>query len=239
MSWINNLKGNIIKILKHELSIVEKKKTSNIIDSYVTEPHKIDSSTQIISSEIVGHEITIGKNGLIYKSKLQGNISVGNNTSINGPGTEIFSGIHPITIGSYCSIARNTAIQEVNHNFKSITTYFIKQRVFGEKTGIDAVSKGAITIGNDVWIGTQCAILTGVTIGHGCVIAANSVVTYNIPPYSIVGGTPAKIIKKRFSDEIIDALLNLEWWNWETEKIKRNYNLFDGELTLEKLNNIK
>jgi carbonic anhydrase/acetyltransferase-like protein (isoleucine patch superfamily) len=77
------------------------------------------------------------------------------------------------------------------------------------------------TIGNDVWIGARAMVLDGVTIGDGCVIAAGSVVTKNIEPYSIVGGIPAKLIRKRFSDEVIELLLTWKWWNLPVETLRQ------------------
>ncbi|PZU84835.1 MAG: antibiotic acetyltransferase [Chryseobacterium sp.] len=231
---------SLLKKIISRLSFDSKKNKSlpNIIDSKVQNPSNVDASTTVQFSEITG-SVNVGKRCLIHKTRLSGQISIGNNTTINGPGTEFYSIEYPVKIGSFCSIARGTAIQEHNHNINSISTYFIKYRVFGEKYGVDAVSKGGITIGNDVWIGTQSVILTGVTIGDGAVIAANSVVTSDIPPYAIVGGTPARVLKYRFSDDIIQKLLEIEWWNWDLEKIRRNKDLFYGDLTLEKLNQIK
>lgn len=232
----------ILKKIFNKLGIdvinIPKQSHNNIIDSKVPKLTVIDDSTTIQFSELYG-DIKIGKRSLINKTRLDGKVTIGNNTTINGPGTEIYSIEYPITIGSFCSIARGTAIQEHNHDMQSITTYFIKYRVFGEKYGIDAISRGGITIGNDVWIGTQSVILTGVTIGDGAIVAANSVVTSDVPPYAIVGGTPAKVIKFRFSEDIIKILLEIKWWNWDFEKIKRNRELFYGDLTIEKFSNIQ
>ncbi len=86
-------------------------------------------------------------------------------------------------------------------------------------TGRHAFSKGDVVIGNDVWIGHGATILSGVTIGHGAVIGACAVVTKDVPPYGIVVGTPARLVRKRFSDENIAILLNLRWWDWPEEKI--------------------
>ena len=83
-------------------------------------------------------------------------------------------------------------------------------------------NKGDITIGNDVWIGYEAIILAGVTIGDGAIIGARAVVTKDVAPYTIVGGIPAKMIKKRFDDKTIADLLNMKWWNWPTEKIAQN-----------------
>lgn len=211
---------------------------SNIKESIIEHLELIDNEATIQFSEL-RQDISVGPFSLLNKVLINGKVEIGRNTTINGPGTEIYSIQYPIKIGSYCSIARGTAIQEYNHNFKTITSYFIQYRVFGKPYGTDIVSKGPIIIGNDVWIGTQSVILTGVTIGHGAVIAANSVVTRDVPAYAISGGTPAKVIGYRFSELIIERLLEINWWDWSHEKIKRNEDLFSGELTKEKLNNIK
>lgn len=238
---MNIIKKIAVKLLsKSGYSIERKEKKNdfpNIIASTVPYPGRIDPSTTIQFSEISGN-VNIGKRCLLNKIILSGNISIGNNTTINGPGTEFYSIEHPVTIGSFCSIARGTAIQEHNHNVETLTTYFIKYRIFNDPYGADVVSKGSITIGNDVWIATQSTILTGVTIGDGAVVAANSVVTEDVPPYAIVGGTPAKILKYRFSPEIIDKLLEMKWWNWDIEKIKRNKHLFYNNISLKELNEI-
>jgi virginiamycin A acetyltransferase len=83
-------------------------------------------------------------------------------------------------------------------------------------------NKGNTEIGNDVWIGFNSTIMPGVKIGDGAIIATNSTVTKNVAPYTIVGGNPAKEIKKRFSQEQIERLLEIKWWNWEIEKITKN-----------------
>lgn len=96
-----------------------------------------------------------------------------------------------------------------------------------------------IEIGNDVWIGANVTILRGVHIGDGAVIGANTLVNKDIPPYAIVVGCPARVIKYRFEETVIQKLLNLKWWNWTDEKIQRNLALFQDEPTMEKLSLIK
>ena len=83
-------------------------------------------------------------------------------------------------------------------------------------------NKGDIVIGNDVWIGFEAVILSGVTIGDGAIIGTRAVVTKDVPPYTIVGGVPAKPIRKRFSDSVISELLKVQWWNWSDNRIKKN-----------------
>jgi virginiamycin A acetyltransferase len=87
---------------------------------------------------------------------------------------------------------------------------------------MNAVSKGDTVIGNDVWIGNSATIMQGIKIGHGAIIGTNALVTKDVEPYSIVGGNPAKLIRKRFDDETIDFLLLLAWWDWPVEKITKN-----------------
>ena len=82
-------------------------------------------------------------------------------------------------------------------------------------------NKGDIVIGNDVWIGYEAVIMAGVHIGNGAIIAARAVVTKDVPPYTIVGGVPARPIRKRFDEEVIQELETLQWWNWSAEKIRR------------------
>ncbi len=212
--------------------------SKNIFKSSVQYPQLIHVLGRIQYSELRGR-VSIGPYSLIHKTILEGEISVGRNTTINGPGTESYCFHNPITIGSFCSIARGTSIQEYNHNWKTATTYFIRHRIFNEPYGSDVVSKGKITIGNDVWIGAQCVILSGVTIGDGAVIAANSVVANDIPPYAIVGGSPAKVIKYRFERSVIDKLLEIKWWEWDEGRLKQNKEFFLGELTFEKIGEIK
>ena len=90
-------------------------------------------------------------------------------------------------------------------------------------------SKGDTVIGNDVWIGYKATILPGVQIGDGAIIASNATVTKNVEPYAIVGGNPARLIRKRFSETEIEKLLKLSWWDWPIEKITKNLKALTGD----------
>ena len=133
-----------------------------------------------------------------------------------------------LIIGKFCSIACGSKFlfNCANHSLKSLSTYtfplFYEEWEL-EKSNITTAwdNKGDIVIGNDVWIGYEAVIMAGVHIGDGAIIAARAVVTKDVPPYTIVGGTPAKEIRKRFDAEVIQQLLLLKWWNWSTDKIRK------------------
>lgn len=133
-----------------------------------------------------------------------------------------------LIIGKFGSIACGTKFlfNCANHTLKSLSTYtfplFYEEWEL-EKSNITTAwdNKGDIVIGNDVWIGYEAVIMAGVHIGDGAIIAARAVVTKDVPPYTIVGGTPAKEIRKRFDAEVIQQLLILKWWNWSTDKIRQ------------------
>lgn len=187
-------------------------------------------------------------------SVFEGSNRIGNNTELiakMGYGSYIgkncsFFG----KIGKYCSIANNVNVITGNHPTKDyISTHpafystekqvgftYVNKTTFEEHKYADE-EKNPVVIGNDVWIGANVTILEGVTIGDGAIVAAGAVVTKDVPPYAIVGGIPAKVIKYRFDEEKIKKLLELKWWDWPTHKIiekresfKNINNFLEGEL---------
>lgn len=138
-----------------------------------------------------------------------------------------------LIIGKFCMIASSVEfiMNGANHLVNALSTYPFA--IFGNgwqhaMEGKEYPSKGNIEIGNDVWIGYKAVIMAGVKIGDGAIIGAYSVVTKDVEPYTIVGGNPAKEIRKRFSDEIINELLSIQWWNWNQEKLTRNVHYLTG-----------
>jgi len=123
-------------------------------------------------------------------------------------------------IGKFTSIAYNCTFIFAHHLMDRITTSVSPHHLFSHGKGNrHGFSRGDIHVGNDVWIGANCTIMDNLTLGDGCVIAAGSVVTKSVPPYAIVGGNPAKIIKYRFSEDIIKALLDLHIWDLPNEEL--------------------
>lgn len=143
-----------------------------------------------------------------------------------------------LVIGKFCSIACGAKFlfNSANHTLGSLSTYIFP--VLFEEWGLPVEdipkawdNKGNIVIGNDVWIGYEAIVMAGVTIGDGAIIGTRAVVTKDVPLYTIVGGVPAKPIRKRFDDETIKRLLALKWWDWPVEKIHRNLeNIRSGNL---------
>ncbi len=161
-----------------------------------------------------GMGVLIGKGTYIGKETIIGDYSYVNTNS----------SIEKCEIGKYCSISSGVYINPYEHDYRRVTTHPIIRCKQNE-----CVRKKVI-IGNDVLISLNAIITEGVSIGNGAVIGAGAVVTKDVKPYEIVGGVPARHIKWRFEENIIDYLLQLEWWNWSHEKVVRELTLIDKEI---------
>ena len=149
-----------------------------------------------------------------------------------------------LIIGKFCAIARGIefVMNGANHRMGSVTTYPFNIMGHGWEQFAPALSdlpfKGDTVVGNDVWIGQNVTVMPGVNIGDGAIIAANSVVASDVPPYCVAGGDPCRVIRRRFDDELTEYLLALRWWDWDADKIFRNLDaLCSGDLT--KIRNIR
>ncbi|HEC87733.1 MAG TPA: CatB-related O-acetyltransferase [Thermoplasmata archaeon] len=169
----------------------------------------IEDDVLIDENSVLNGHITISRGSSLFKN----NELIGN-----------------IKIGRYCSIARNVTFQARYHSAsKAAIGGFIYRRLMSEKYRF--ISKGPIIVGNDVWIGTRAIILSGVKIGDGAIVGAGAVVTKDVQPYEIVAGVPAKHIKWRFPEHIRKQLLEIKWWDWDDEKIKKNKKFFTTDLS--------
>lgn len=140
-----------------------------------------------------------------------------------------------LVIGRYCALARGVSflMNGANHAMDGFSTYPFA--IFGEGWGVGpddeeftAGHRGDTVVGNDVWIGREATILPGVTIGDGAIVGAKAVVASDVPPYAIVVGNPARVVRMRFPEKVIAELLAIAWWNWDAAKVTRNLHAIRG-----------
>lgn len=218
---------------------------------YINENSKINENVKIYSNARIKNSCvlsgcSIGNGSRIDFSKLQEKVRVDRNNHIYQSYLSRFTytGMNTVVmhaeIGAFSSISWNVSIGGANHDYGRIVQHsFLYNdvdciRPEKETVPYDRFSD-PVVIGNDVWIAAGAVITRGVTIGDGAVIGSNSVVTKSVPPYAIVVGSPAKIIKYRFTPDIIELLLEMKWWNWSTEKIKLHYPVLSQYPELKKL----
>lgn len=174
----------------------------------------IEKGCSFDSKSVIHPHVHLLENSIINNSEIHSYTYLGKNCLVQNT-----------SIGRFCSIANEVLIGLGNHPLDLLSTSPLFYRINNPlqiiliKKDIDLIEYKPISIGNDVWIGTRAIIMDGVSIGHGVVIAANSVVTKDVPPYAVVGGVPAKIIKYRFSTEKIEEIIKTKWWESSIEKI--------------------
>lgn len=185
---------------------------------YDASASSIEKSANIKSPELIEHPVAIG-----YRAEVHIGSSIGAFSFIN-----IDTIIYRNTkVGRYCSFARGCEIGAANHPTTMLSTHsfqysnwmFPKIEEYGFNRKTRFLDHPDTIIGSDVWVGAQCVIRAGVTVGDGAIIAANAVVTKHVPPYAIVGGSPAKLIRYRFEPEVIERLLLAKWWNKSIEEL--------------------
>jgi virginiamycin A acetyltransferase len=216
-----------MRILKSYLKKLRLKARGIIVDLESTVPYdlNVEPVGTGMTSELVRIEasrigkLTMGVGCKFSYCYCRGDIRLGRYVSIMGPGSVLSAIVNHIEIGSFSSIGQSVQIQDSNHRIDKVSTYFMGRNLFGEGLSRDVTSPGPIVIGEDVWVGSNSSILAGVTIGRGSIIGAGSVVNKDVPPYSIAVGNPARVIRQRFSDRVIDELEASQWWTWSIEKI--------------------
>ena len=199
-----------------------KKIEIKIIESKIPKNTLLSDNIKIFNSQI-GEGCSIGNYNLIDHSSIGRRTMTGTNTIIQNA-----------QIGSFCSISWNCSIGSPNHDIQTLSSA-LPSLLFGiKKFNINSLNEPC-KIGNDVWIGAGAHILRNVVIGDGAVVAANAVVTKSVPPYAIVAGVPAKIIRYRFSNDIILRLIKLRWWDFTQEILEKCKDCFIDKFDESKL----
>ncbi|MCT4332387.1 CatB-related O-acetyltransferase [Paracoccus sp. YLB-12] len=180
----------------------------------IAEFHLLTDAAQIESGEIRGD---------LDSCMIAGNVLCGKHTTING----YLNARGSIRIGKYCALGRFISVHAGNHRTDMPNQQVLFSRRFGFSL---AFERRRVEIGHNVWIGDKVNILAGVTIGHGAVLAAGATVVSDVPPFGIVGGVPAKLLRKRFSDHVIEQMLEIRWWDWDDDKIRANKVFFESAL---------
>ncbi len=160
------------------------------------------------------------------------NIYIGHETRLNG--NVLIHGKGPCIIGNYCALGYNINVITSSHkmNFANLQIA-LQRKISDDYDFLEDFSKGGVKIFNSVWIGDGVNILPGVKIHNCSVVGAGSVVCKDIQPFSIYAGNPARFIRKRFSEKIIEVLKEIEWWEWPTERIIKNKKFFELDLSIE------
>lgn len=185
------------------------------------------------------------KNNPPYLIQNKGSVISGISNYHNG--NFIVQGSQEVKIGCYCAFGENIRIITESHdyNYPSIQYVFHSHHFRKKHPGIlkfppnKERTKGAVEIGNDVWIGHNVTIFSGVKIGNGACLGNGCIVTKDVEAYSIVGGVPAKLIKMRFKEDIITYLQEIQWWNWDKNKIELNEKFFYSNLNLMTVDELK
>lgn len=189
----------------------------------------------VVTKSLLGDGCTVGNDSNVERCRFENNVIINRRSFVNDSiiGMYTYAGINLTMnwtiIGRFCSIGRNVDIGGFDHDYHKVTTmpqFRWDQMAIGGGVIPKQPQNEHNTIGNDVWIAAGAQILHKAKIGDGAIIGAGAVVTHDIPPYAIAVGIPAKIIGFRFEKKYIDALLDLQWWNWPLTVIKNNMTKF-------------
>lgn len=160
-------------------------------------------------------------------SRLVDGARIGAHTRFRGP--VVMRGQGDVVIGNFCAIGEELRILSSNHDLRLANVQIDLQRRLGSSALVER--RGPVTIGSNAWIGDRVTVLPGVEIGVGAAIGAASVVSRDVAPFAVVAGTPARFIRPRFSEPVVELLLELSWWDWPLDRVLRNRRFFELDLT--------
>ena len=222
--------------------------TAKIVNSKYGNNLKCFRNASIIESTI-GAGVTVGDDSNVVRCVLGNNVSINRRSYYNDStvGDFSYSGINTTVnftdIGKFCSLARNVDIGGFDHDYHKFTTmpmFRFNQLLSGDAPEVE--DEAHCKIGNDVWIAAGAQVLHKVSIGDGAIVGGGAVVTKDVPPYAIVAGVPARIIKFRFDEPIVRELMDIKWWDWPENVVLENIDfLINNDVnyeTLEKMRNI-
>ena len=196
----------------------------------------------VVTECSLGRSVTIGDDTTVVRSTIGNNVALNRRSYVNDSefGDFSYCGINTTInfsrIGKFCSLARNVDIGGFDHDYRKVTTMprFRFDQITGKK-GVEPDYEGLCEIGNDVWIAAGAQILHKAKVGDGAIVGGGAVVTKDIPAYAIAVGVPARIIGYRFPQAIVDALLEIRWWNWPQDVIEREIGLLLDENVTEEV----
>ena len=192
--------------------------------------NQYSKNNKLSSIVSIGKNVTLNNCTLDYHSRVAEYASIHNTIIGSYTACGRYSKIVHTDIGKYCAISWDTTINAISHPYNHLTiNAFPYVPYVGNFVNERKQIHQKVTIKNDVWIGANSVIMPGITIGNGSIIGAGAVVTKDVPDYAIAVGVPAKVIKYRFSRDIIEKLLLLKWWDLDPELIKENVDLWQGE----------
>lgn len=217
-----------------------------VIESIIDPSASIYAGARVQKSTLGAH-VVVGNFSRVDFCQLASRVRIDRNNHIfqSCIGRSTYTGMNTVlmhaTIGSFCSISWNVSVGGANHDYTRVAQHSFlynnkdNLRPDNKEIPYDRFSE-PLNIGSDVWVAAGAVILRGVNIGDGAVIGANSVVTREVPPYAVVAGSPARIIKQRFEDKIVELLLELKWWEWDDSKIQDNFDILSSEPDFRRLN---
>ena len=156
-----------------------------------------------------------------------GPVQIGTGTRINGP-IVVRGDAGGLSLGNYCAIGEQVRVITMNHALDHMNLHLALQAEITGQAPLDV--RLGVTVGHNCWIGDRVLLLPGVEIGNGCIVGGGAVVTKGFPAYSVIGGNPARLIRKRFDDDVAAALDALEWWTWDKHKMLQHRELFASPL---------